>query len=86
MLPPSRKKKNTEAKEIKDKFNKFANNVGFIQKEPDSENQELTQLELMQNIENSKYFNEEKIDAYLVDKEIDFNSLSTDYVLSLIHI
>lgn len=71
-------------KKIKKKFNKFANNVGFIHKEPDSENQELTQLELMQNVENSKYFNEDKIDAYLTDKESEFKSLSSDYVDILI--
>ena len=27
----------------------------------------------MQNVENSKYFNEDKIDAYLTDKENEWN-------------
>lgn len=80
VISPKKNKKNNTNKQVTKKFNKFANNVGFINKEPDSENQEFTQLELMQNIENSKYFNEEKIDAYLVDKDSDFKSLSSDYV------
>ena len=34
----------------------------------------------MQNVENSKYFNEDKIDAYLTDKENEFESLPKEYV------
>lgn len=71
--------KNLNSK-VNEKFNKFSKNIGFVQKDQKSEDQELTQLELMQNIENSKYFNEDKIDAYLVDKNSDFKSLPEEYI------
>jgi hypothetical protein len=67
-------------KKIIDKYSKFSNRLGLNEKEPKREKQEVTQIRKMQNIENSKYFNEQKIDVYLTDKDSEFKPLPDKYI------
>jgi len=73
-------KKDPIKKQVELGFKKFSNNMGLKEKDKVKDDQNLTQLELVQNVENSKYFNEDKIDTYLVDKESEFKSLPDEYV------
>ena len=70
---------NSIKKDVETGVQKFNKKLG-IPKEPAKESQSISKLQKMYNIENSKYFTEEKIDVYLTDEKQVFKSLPDEYV------